>query len=430
MWFVAGVAIKAFQVLDINAIFCLELSAEPKFGIVASATAIFPRKLAIDSIATNPFEHAFLVLDFGMVATVDPTHGLVLAAGQLTPLSFILSRSCKLTGGFALATFLSGNEHEGDFVFTIGGYHPAYQPPKHYPPAPPRVGISWEYDSGMRILGEAYFAITPQCAMGGGRLDVIIDRGWVTASFSAYANFYLQFHPFFFDIQIGINFYAAVTLGSGILSLHLGPLEFSATLMLHGPPVAGQATLHLWRWDVTVVFGPPPSPPPALKLRDFVLMIKNQKPEDKETKPDFMFSIVKGAVAPDKADEPLSSDPTKAIDVRGADFQFTIETRFPITNATVNNQTAKPFTSNGKLSEVTPPIYSIPMQKREAMMSSVLTIILTRDGEAVSDSMRSIKLIEQPIIKQLPPALWGQCECLLEPYAAAGLANDMGVSQR
>lgn len=404
-----GVGIKAFQLIDATAIIALDLSSEPRFGIVAQATAVFPKKLK--SGGGDPLEHAFLVLDLSITATVDPAHGLVTAGGELTPRSFILSRSCKLTGGFAMASFLPGNEHEGDFVFTVGGYHPDFHPPAHYPPAPPRVGISWEYDSEIRISGEAYFAITSTCAMGGGRLDAVIDKGWVQAGFSLYANFFLQFHPFWFDIEIGVSFYASVRIGIGILSIHLGPLEFSASVRLHGPPVAGRATLHLWRWDVAVCFGAPPKPPAKLELDEFIMMVKNQKPDDKTPKPDYLLSITRGAIETDRPDEAAQGmdDPNKTIEIRASQLQFLVQTKIPIKSATINAKPANLRNDQAETETIDPQIFAVPMQLRKSMTVSTLTVELTRDGDERTKSMDAIRLIGHPMVKTIPSAIWGPC---------------------
>lgn len=272
MWLVAGVGFKAFQTVDGQVLIALTLSDEPKFAVLAQATAVFPKSAAPTG---DPLEHALLVLDIVIYADIDPLHGTILCGGELTPRSFILNRSCHLTGVFALAFFLSGSPHEGDFCFSVGGFARGYTPPAHYPPAPPRVGISWRYDDDLSITGQAYFAVTPQVVMGGGRLDLVFDKGWVRVLFSAWADFFMHLHPFAFLIDIGITLSAEVNLPALFFAIHLGPLEFSANLSLFGPPVGGTALLSLWVYSVTVAFGPDKSSPPPLKWAEFVRLIKN-----------------------------------------------------------------------------------------------------------------------------------------------------------
>lgn len=428
----SGVGIRAFQVLDVVALFALQISADPKFGIIAQATAIFPKRLQLGiSDENDPYKGAFVVLDLGLVASVDPTHGILSAAGQLTPRSFILSQSCKLTGGFALLFFLPGNEHEGEFCFTIGGYHPNYIPPAHYPPAPPRVGISWQYDAQLRISGEAYFAVTPQCAMGGGRLDAVIDKGWIHASFSAYAHFFVQFHPFWFDIDVAFNIYARVD-APVLLGGTYGPCEFSATVKLYGPPMAGRASLNFWMWNLTVCFGPGPKPADPLNLMEFVLMVKEEEPNAKQKKADTFFSVTRGAIASDNTgiptnDRSLSIESLKGEEkpvtkapptrVRNVDFQFTIETRFPVKTATLNKRTLNTRTHVEGQNIVEPEIYALPMQRETSIAVSNLTITITRRNQTTLLTMSEIHLQETPILKPLAPAMWGKCEQYSRVYA-------------
>lgn len=127
-----------------------------------------------------------------------------MSSGKLTPRSYILDPSCHLTGGFAFAAWPSG-PYEGDFVLTIGGYGPSFSPPSHYPTAPERLEIAWQYDSDLSITGQAYFALTPAVLMGGARLDARLDKGWVTAGFSVYTNFFVQVCSYLRDMFV-INY--------------------------------------------------------------------------------------------------------------------------------------------------------------------------------------------------------------------------------
>lgn len=405
-----GLGFKAFQMIDGQAIAALTLSAEPKFAILAQATAVFPKTFNPRPPPANPLEGAFLVIDIGLLVAIDPCHGTVLAAGELTPRSFVLNPSCHLTGGFALAFFLPGSDHDGDWVFSVGGYHPRFVRPSHYPVVASRVGITWQYDSQIYISGEAYFALSPHVAMGGGRLDLVVDKGWLRVVFSAYADFFMHFHPFYFEADVGICLCASVTLPCKLFTLHLGPLEFSASLSLHGPPVAGVASLHLWRWSVTVCFGPPPLPMPALDLDHFIRMIKNVAQDAEQSvvdaTPAHLLSITKGAVTPGEAAAAANSGKNDAdsppTEIRGSLLQFEVQTRVPVLSATISGQDRHDtVTVDGKT--VTPRIFARPMQRPDAFAAShlVISLVRTKSSEVVS-------LNATPILKDMPPALWGE----------------------
>ena len=78
-----------------------------------------------------------------------------------------LTEDCRLTGGFAFFFWFD----EGQFVLTLGGYHPSFVRPPEFPVVP-RLGFHWAVSDAVVVKGEAYFALTSSCVMAGGRLEV------------------------------------------------------------------------------------------------------------------------------------------------------------------------------------------------------------------------------------------------------------------
>jgi hypothetical protein len=60
----------------------------------------------------------------------------------------------------------------GDFVFTVEGYHAAFQVPDHYPRSD-RLKIFWDVGGGLKTLCKAYLAVTPKVCMLGGLLALL-----------------------------------------------------------------------------------------------------------------------------------------------------------------------------------------------------------------------------------------------------------------
>ena len=60
----------------------------------------------------------------------------------MTPASFLYAGLCRITGGFAFYLWFEG-EHEGDFVVSVGGYHPRFKKPDHYPVVP-RLQLTYQ----------------------------------------------------------------------------------------------------------------------------------------------------------------------------------------------------------------------------------------------------------------------------------------------
>lgn len=185
-------------------------------------------------------------------AIIRPAEGLFGISGELMPESYVLHEKCELTGGFALYAWFS-DTHKGDFVLSVGGYHPAFQKPEHYPTVP-RLGYNWSVDPNLTIKGESYFAITPDSLMGGSSLEVLFHAGSLRAWFRAVADFFAQWKPFKFLVEVGIR--AGMSFRARVLGIKLHfEVEIGADLELWGSPIGGRAKLGHRYCKLTVGFG-------------------------------------------------------------------------------------------------------------------------------------------------------------------------------
>jgi hypothetical protein len=187
-------------------------------------------------------------VELALKARFSTIEGVISVEARLTDNSWVLSRDCRLTGGFAFFLWFAG-EHSGDFVITIGGYHPRYTPPAHYPVVP-RLGFNWRVSSSIYIKGEAYFALTPREVMAGGLLEAVYDSGDVRAWFRAWANMYIKWRPFWFEVEIGIAIGVSVDTWLGRVEIETG-----ASLIVWGPEIGGEVTVDVWVISITIPFG-------------------------------------------------------------------------------------------------------------------------------------------------------------------------------
>ncbi|HEY1618757.1 MAG TPA: DUF6603 domain-containing protein, partial [Streptosporangiaceae bacterium] len=178
-----------------------------------------------------------------------PAAGTVQVNALLTPNSFVLDKACKVTGGFAFYLWF-GEKFRGDFVITMGGYHPWFTRPKHYPEVP-RLGVSWVMSPELRLEAGTYFALTPSCVMAGGSLDVAFKSGALRAWFRAWADFIIYWRPFFFHVRIGVSIGASYTLDLGPVHKTFS-VELGAEVELWGPPFGGIARVTWWVISFTV----------------------------------------------------------------------------------------------------------------------------------------------------------------------------------
>ncbi|KAF2498801.1 hypothetical protein BU16DRAFT_579855 [Lophium mytilinum] len=382
IWLAAGLGAKAFQTIEVQAVVAVELSSTPKLGIFGEAVAVMPK-------GAEPSKQ-LLVVDLGISITIDPSKGVFMAQGQLTPRSFLLHETCHITGGFALAFFSAGSGHDGDWVFTIGGYHPAYTPPPHYP-VPPRLGISWHYDEHLSITGGAYFALTPEVVMAGARLEAIFTTSVIRASFVAFADFLINFSPFQFQGAVGVSISIHASVGKGFFSLSINR-ECSAEVHLHGPPLAGVVHVDLTVISFTVRFGPDKVTLPPVGLGDFIAMVMQLKSKEEiKSLPGHLLSA-NGLASHKKPAVDVKADAPWL--VRAPLFTFDLSARVPIRTVTCNG--AKPPELNEQW-----PVYGRPMELMESLKSDLVINIKHKDG--LSPEFRLDR-----IVKNVPNTLWGR----------------------
>jgi len=232
-----GVKFTSFKLLDSFGLLTVAIN-EDKFElnlIGISRLAVPPKESGLDPVA-----QAEMILQ----ARFAPSEGVLSVRAQLTPASYILSGLCQLTGGFAFCIWYAG-PHEGDFVITFGGYHPAFKVPSHYPKVP-RLGYKWQIDGNTSITGEAYFALCSHAVMAGGRLSFDYDDGWAWASLSVGADFLICWKPYYYDIRVDLHISAGISFVSGSLGVDLH---------LWGPELGGTFKISFWIASVTVKFG-------------------------------------------------------------------------------------------------------------------------------------------------------------------------------
>src|SRR5271166_4396930 len=242
----AGIKFTSFKLIDSFALLVVKFGRRFEIDLLGLATLTAPPPEAGKTVA--PIAEAQLALK----ATFIPDEGFLGVRAQLTPNSYILSKDCHLTGGFAFYTWFEPHPHAGDFVLTLGGYHPKFIVPDHYPQVP-RLALNWQVSPELHIKADAYFALTGSAIMAGGHLQATWESGDLRAWFVAGADFLLAWKPFHYDLELYIGIgvsYTFKALGNQTLSLELG-----ANLHLWGPEFSGTATIHWSIISLTVNFG-------------------------------------------------------------------------------------------------------------------------------------------------------------------------------
>ncbi|MDQ2835053.1 MAG: hypothetical protein M3Y50_15190 [Acidobacteriota bacterium] len=268
-WLAAGVRFTSFNLVESFALLSAEFGNTLEFALLGISEISLPPDTDGDpATSADPIAFAQVAIK----ATFDPSTGALSVLGQLTNNSYVLSRNCQLTGGFAFCFWtkdVSGAVpvSAGDFVYSVGGYHPQYVPPPQYP-AVPRLGMDWQVDSNLSLTGTSYFALTPACIMAGGGISAVWSSGDLSAWFESSADFLMYWKPFRykadFSCSIGVSYRLNLLLTTVTVTVSI-----DVDVTLQGPSFGGSAHIDLRVVSFTIDFGDQLEPPKGMDWSDF-----------------------------------------------------------------------------------------------------------------------------------------------------------------
>jgi hypothetical protein len=248
-WIAAGVRFTSFGQIDSFALLSVSFGTQFQIALLGLSKITLPK----------PPAPVLVCAELAIKVLIAPDSGLLSVEARLTENSFILRKDFKLRGGFAFYSWFAG-EHAGDFVVSLGGYHPRFLPPAHYP-SPDLVQFFCKVGD-VTMQGSCYFAFCPSAVMAGVALSLVYQSGGIKAWFVAVAHFLVQWKPLYYDIQIAISVGVSLSLDGGTrtaLSIELG-----ASLTLYGPPLGGEARISIFVVTFTIAFGESKRVPPPL----------------------------------------------------------------------------------------------------------------------------------------------------------------------
>ena len=234
-WFAVGVKFTTYQVLETKGVLFIKISDGFTIGILGLSSMSLPSK---------QFNIGYVELAF--CAYFDSEEQVLMAKASLTDASYLFDKNCRLTGGFALASWFN----RGEFLLSLGGYHPDFKVPAYYPKVD-RLGLNWKPFSKLTVKGEAYFTICSSAVMLGGALSATYKAGRLSASFDAGVNVLVVFDPFYYSFDINIDLAIRYKTRWKTFKAGLG-----AGLEIEGPKMRGKARVELWFVSFTVKFGP------------------------------------------------------------------------------------------------------------------------------------------------------------------------------
>ncbi|HEY3705009.1 MAG TPA: DUF6603 domain-containing protein [Terracidiphilus sp.] len=315
LWLAVGLHGTTFVIVHITAIVYVALDRGVEVGVLGVA------RLAVPSDDT-----ALVSIELALKARFSSAEGILSIQAQLTDNSYIFDRDCQLTGGFAYFMWFP----QGQFVTTIGGYHPQFHKPTQFPDVP-RLGFRWALPIGANIKGETYFALTNTCIMAGGKLELTYGISCANVWFTAFADFLISWDPFYYAIDIGVSVGATLSIQVCFWGFCIGvhiTLSLGATLTIEGPPLHGTVTVDLGICSITVPFGSDANPQPPF-ITDFNLFATKYLFGNDPSGNAFQVNVLKGLVppspsgaapAPGTADKPWKMQ---------TEFSFQCDTKLP-----------------------------------------------------------------------------------------------------
>ena len=255
-WFAAGLSFTSFALVDGVVVVSVQVGDGLQIALFGLARMALPRP-----------QFPIVSIELGLIARFSSKEGVLWVQAQLTDNSWLLYPDVRLTGGFAFVSWFGG-PNRGQFVLTIGGFHPRFHRDGY--PEVPRLGFQWRIGPFISAKGEAYFALTSEAVMAGGRLEISATFGpaWAHVVFGADGIVY--FDPFHLEVEVYASISAGVTIDVWIGEITIS-ISIGARILVEGPKFHGVATFSVGPVDLEVEFGDQDQPPrPPLPWADFV----------------------------------------------------------------------------------------------------------------------------------------------------------------
>jgi hypothetical protein len=318
-------------------------------------------------------------------------------------------------------------EHEGDFVMTIGGYHPRFPKPAHYPSVP-RVALNWKLNDNLLVRGDLYFALTPSAIMMGGRWEMLYTSSIVKATFTMWIDVLMQWAPFYYELTIGILLRVEAHVKVVLTTLHLN-LEVRAQLDIWGPPFAGKAEIDLSVYSFEIRFGDQNKvKQKPLEWNDFAkgfLPQATEKPKLKSGRFSLQSGTKNSSVAVDCITISVTNGVIDCVEKKGTDklyianpmqMQLAVDSSIPVTKLTFNDVITR--FNNSEETNNSLGIKPCGLSSSEVAFEMNISIKL---GETFVSNLESSE-----ITKGFPEALWGNTATVnKEPLAPKVIANVM-----
>ena len=369
LFLAVGVKFTSFKLLDAFLLLVVGFGERLKFDVIGIGA------LSLPPMMNKPQVYIEVVMRTAFL----PEEGAIKIRGTVSPNSFILSDNARLSGGFAFYAWFKNDEdlgtRAGDFVLTLGGYHPRYKKPAHYPDVP-RVDLTWYVTKGFFLKGQSYLALTPGAIMLGGSFKAVYIANNFKAAFDFEMDLLAQWKPFYYDFTTMIN--AQIEFSASILRIHKTiRMDVGAALEIFGPDFSGTANINIKTFGINFNFGIDfGSKQKVGRTIGWETFKESFLPEDEKI---ISINVIDG----------LSEQSNDIIEVNPKDFKLQVESIIPITITNIDDEIGNDFG-----------IYPLDLEE----LVSEITV-------EISDEEAEFELVEL-VKKNIPAALWSNKEVL------------------
>ncbi|MEM6520507.1 MAG: DUF6603 domain-containing protein [Cyanobacteria bacterium P01_C01_bin.70] len=386
-----GIKFTSFKIIESFVLLVVSFGDQFILDLFGISTLVSP---PLPPGSSKPLVPPLAQIRFAILARFAPAEGILQVEGKILPDSYLFDRDCRLSGGFAFYSWFSG-AHEGDFVLTVGGYHPRFQIPDHYPRVDP-LALNWRISKQLSVKGSLYFALTASAIMAGGRLEANWKSGRIKAWFVAYAHFIVSWQPYFYDARIGVNLGGSYSFRIFRRTRRIS-IQTGADLHIWGPKFSGTARVRLWIVSFTVRFGSrSQQKPPALDWSEFK---QSFLPADQDV---CTLAVERGLL------RQIGEGDSELFIVDPKDFAFTTSSVIPIKTAEAGQVSLQPQTASGITPQTTTfGIAPMDVSNQEFTESSYrISLVKIADDGSESPQGREFECV--PIAKNVPTGLWGE----------------------
>lgn len=371
-----GLKFNSFKLIDSFLLLIVSFGERPEVDLIGSCTYQSPP----GDLGSTP---ALVSVGLDFVGRFPLDGELLQIDGALTPGSYVYSPHCAISGGFAFYSWVKG-PHAGNFVLSIGGYHPSIHPEQMTPrwPVVKRLALDYQLSPEVSIQGTCYLALAPSMVMAGCSVNAAVHIGGLEAGFSMELDFLICWEPYHYAFDAHIEIYARWKCFD---------TSASATLSVHGPEFAGYAHVHWFVFSFDVHFGSADNAGPTPIAWDAFQAKFLPAPADV-----CALRVVSGLVATVPATAPLVGD---CWVVNPVEFKLAVCCAVPATAARLGTAPLP----------VAATTLGIAPMNRQLGVSSLLQVVVERKGgETWARAIDvSADFSAETLDGNFPAALWG-----------------------